>query len=182
MKFYTGKGDEGYTRLLGQERVFKHDLRPDAYGTVDEVNAFMGLARAYSATSERTKELLLTVQADLWVLMSELACTGNVKLLQTITTDRIQWLESEIDKIGAEIPPLRNFVVPGDTMASAWLEVARTVTRRAERCVTRLRVEDELQNGQIVRYLNRLSSLLFVLARYEEMLVGQKTTLSILDF
>lgn len=177
---YTGKGDAGYTSLLGKEKVLKHDLRPEAYGTVDEATAFIGLARAHPGTSERTKKLLLTTQRDLWILMGELASMPNaaVKLPQRITADRVTWLEQETDKLGQETPPLTQFVIPGDTLTSAWLEVARTVIRRAERRVTQLMHEEGLKNDQIVRYLNRLSSLIFALARYEETLTGQATTLA----
>ncbi|HXV41635.1 MAG TPA: ATP:cob(I)alamin adenosyltransferase, partial [Anaerolineae bacterium] len=100
------------------------------------------------------------------------------KLPTQLTVDRVEWLEAETDKIGAEIPPLIQFVVPGDTSISAWLDVARTVIRRAERCVARLMLEDGLENEAIIRYLNRLSSLLFALARYEEHLAGQQPTLA----
>lgn len=177
---YTGKGDTGYTGLLGKGRVLKHELRPTAYGTVDEANAFMGLARANQETSDRTKTVLLETQRDLWILMGELATVPNttIKLPQTITAERVAWLEAETDKLGTETPPLTQFVIPGDTMPGAWLDVARTVVRRAERCVTKLMCEDTLENPEIVRYLNRLSSLLFALARYEEMLANQQTTLA----
>jgi cob(I)alamin adenosyltransferase len=176
---YTRKGDGGYTSLLGKEKVLKHDLRPEAYGTVDEATAFMGLARAYPETSERSKAILLQAQRDLWTLMAELATVPgtNIKLASRITAERVAWLEAETDKLGAETPPLTQFVIPGDTMVSAWLEVARTVIRRAERCVNRLIHEDSLDNPQIMPYLNRLSSLIFAMARYEEMLVGKQTTL-----
>jgi cob(I)alamin adenosyltransferase len=175
---YTGHGDEGYTSLLGRERVPKYDLRPEAYGSVDEASSFMGVVRADPAASQRTKNLILEAQRDLWVLMGELAAAPGVKLPTQLTVDRVGWLEAETDKIGAEIPPLIQFVVPGDTSTSAWLDVARTVVRRAERCVARLMLEDELENEAIIRYLNRLSSLLFALARYEEHLAGQRTTLA----
>ncbi|MDM8521380.1 cob(I)yrinic acid a,c-diamide adenosyltransferase [Anaerolineales bacterium HSG6] len=177
---YTRRGDDGYTSLLGKEKVLKHDLRPEAYGTVDEASAFMGLARANPETSKRTKTLLLQVQRDLWVLMGELATapTADFQLPQTITAERVLWLEAETDKLGAEIPALTQFVIPGDTMVSAWLEVARTVIRRAERAVTHLASAESVNNSELVRYLNRLSSLLFALARYEEMVSGETTTLA----
>ncbi len=175
---YTRGGDEGYTNLLGKERVPKYDLRPEAYGTVDEAGAFIGLARAEPAASQRTKKLLLETQRDLWILMGELATVPGIELPKRIGPDRVAWLETEIDKLGEEIPTLTQFVVPGDTKVSALLDVARTVIRRAERCATRLLHEDDFENKDVVRYLNRHSSLLFALARYEEMLAGRRTTLA----
>ncbi len=175
---YTGSGDEGYTSLLGKERVAKYDLRPAAYGTVDEASSFMGVVRADPTSSERTKKLILEAQRDLWVLMGELATAPGVKLPTQVTADRVAWLEAETDKLGGEIPPLTQFVVPGDTLASAWLDVARTVIRRAERCVARLMHEEAFENEEVIRYLNRLSSLLFALARYEEHIAGRQTTLA----
>jgi cob(I)alamin adenosyltransferase len=173
---YTGSGDEGYTSLLGKERVAKYDLRPESYGTVDEASSFMGVVRADPLSSERTKRLILEAQRDLWVLMGELATAPGVKLPTQVTADRVAWLEAETDKLGTEIPPLTQFVVPGDTVVSAWLDVARTVIRRAERYVARLMHEEAFENEEVIRYLNRLSSLLFALARYEEHLSGRQTT------
>jgi cob(I)alamin adenosyltransferase len=175
---YTRNGDEGYTSLLGKERVAKYDLRPEAYGTVDEASTFMGVVRADPSCSERTRRLILEAQRDLWVLMGELATVPGVKLPNQLTADRVAWLEAETDRFGAEIPQLTQFVIPGDTPAGAWLDVARTVIRRAERRVARLMHEDELENEVIIRYLNRLSSFLFARARYEEYLAGRQTTLA----
>ena len=175
---YTGTGDEGYTSLLGADRVAKHDLRPEAYGTVDEASAFLGIVRADTSVSERTKALVLQSQRDLWLLMGELASAPGVKLPQRLGSDRVDWLEQETTKLGEETPPLTQFVIPGDTLIGARLDVARTVVRRAERHVTRLFHEGDLENAQILRYLNRLSSLLFALARFEEHRIGQKSTLA----
>lgn len=175
---YTRKGDDGYTSLLGQDEVPKYDLRPEAYGTVDEASSFIGLARAEPAMSQRTRQLLLETQRDLWILMSELAAAPGVRLSKRITAERIIWLETETDKLGAEIPPLTQFVLPGDTKIGALLDVARTIIRRAERCVARLMHDGDLDNQEIARYLNRHSALLFALARYEEMLAGGKATLT----
>jgi cob(I)alamin adenosyltransferase len=174
---YTRNGDEGYTSLLGKERVAKYD-RPEAYGAVDEASAFMGVVRADAAASERTKKLILAAQRDLWVMMGELATAPGVKLPTCLAAERLAWLETETDKIGAEIPPLTQFVIPGDTPVSAGLDVARTVVRRAERRVAHLMHTEGLENEVIIRYLNRLSSLLFALARYEEHLAGRQTTLA----
>jgi len=174
---YTGKGDEGYTGLLGKEQVPKYDLRPEGYGTVDDASSFMGLVRAEPTASRRTKDLITAAQRDLWTLMGELSTTPGVKLPRRLTADRVTWLESEIDKLGQELPPLNQFVLPGDTEIGARLDVARTVVRRAERIGVRLLHDGLLENKEVIRYLNRLSSLLFALARYEEQLAGQQTTL-----
>lgn len=175
---YTGNGDEGYTSLLGKERVPKYDLRPEAYGTVDEASACMGLARAEPTASQRTKNLITKAQRDLWTLMGELAAVPGVELPRRLTADRVTWLETETDMLGREFLPLNQFVLPGDTDIGARLDVARTVVRRAERIVSKLLHEGLLENKEIIRYLNRLSSLLFGLARYEEHLAGADRTLA----
>lgn len=175
---YTGAGDEGYTSLLGLDRVAKYDLRPQAYGAVDEASAFMGLARADSSASERTQQLLLQSQRDLWLLMGELAAAPEVKLPRRLSADRTRWLEEETSRLGQEFPPLTQFVIPGNTELGARLDIARTVVRRAERYVTRLVHQEELENTEIIRYLNRLSSLLFALARFEEHRQGRQSTLA----
>lgn len=175
---FTGSGDEGYTNLLGIERVAKFELRPEAYGSVDEASAFMGLARADGSASDRTRALLLEAQRDLWILMGELASAPDVSLPEKLEPERTTWLEEETVKLGQEFPPLTQFVIPGDTKISALLDVARTVVRRAERQVVRLAHQSQLNNQEIIRYLNRLSSLLFALARYEEHRQGQLTTLA----
>ncbi len=175
---YTGTGDEGYTNLLGMNHVAKYDLRPEAYGTVDEASAFMGLARIQPTASVRTAELILKAQRDLWILMGELASTPDVKLPKRLKPERTKWLEEETTKLSQEFPPLTQFVIPGDTMVGAWLDVARTIVRRAERHVAKLTHDGDLENPEIIRYLNRLSSLLFALARYEEHLAGQRSTLA----
>ncbi len=175
---YTGAGDDGYTQLLGRENVPKHELQPQTYGTIDEATSFLGLVRAQPDATERTRKLVLIVQRDLWILMGELATAPGVKLPQRLEAERIAWLEAEIDKLGTETPPLNQFVLPGDTLVGAWLDVARAIVRRAERQVSRLAHENRLENDQILPYLNRLSSLLFALARYEEHQSGHKTTLA----
>lgn len=175
---YTRAGDDGYTSLLGKEKVPKYDLRPEAYGTVDEASALMGLARAEPTAGPRTKELIIQAQRDLWTLMGELASAPGVELPQRLSAQRVTWLEKEIDQLGQEFPPLNQFVLPGDTEIGARLDVARTVIRRAERIVVKLLHEDLLANKTIPPYLNRLSSLLFALARYEEHRAGQQVSLA----
>lgn len=167
MQLYTRTGDDGYTGLLGEGRVAKYALQPEAYGTVDEANSALGIARA-SAHSQRTKDLLLATQRDLYHMMAELASTPQVApQFRKIDSTKVQWLERETDAITAEITLPKEFVVPGDTLVGAYLDLARTIVRRAERVVTRLLHEGAVENAALGRYLNRLSSLLFVLMIFE---------------
>jgi cob(I)alamin adenosyltransferase len=168
-QFYTRGGDDGYTGLLGPERVPKYDLRPDAYGTVDEAQAVLGLVRA-SGCSSRTGDILLAVERELYTLMAELAAAGDADspFAGSVTAAHVTQLEDWIAGIETQIPTPMEFVIPGDSQAGATLHLARTVVRRAERAAVRLLHEDLLSNQLVVRYLNRLSSLLFVLALYED--------------
>jgi cob(I)alamin adenosyltransferase len=167
--FFTGRGDDGYTGLLGPERVPKYDLRPEAYGTVDEAQAVLGLARA-GGCSPHTGETLLAIQRDLPSLMAELAAAGDTEspFAGNITATHVDRLEAWIAEAEAQVEMPRHFVIPGDSQAGAALHLARTVVRRAERAAVRLMDEGLLANRQILRYLNRLSSLLFVLAILED--------------
>lgn len=167
-KWYTGTGDDGFTGVLGRERVPKYAIRPEAYGTVDEVSAFLGLARA-QAHDERVRGLLVSVQRDLYSLMGDLATVPESATRPPwLAADRLAWLETQTDALGAEVTMPRAFIVPGDSLAGATLDIARTVARRAERLVARLAHEGELRDDTPLKYLNRLSSLLFVLARVED--------------
>ncbi|NWG14986.1 MAG: cob(I)yrinic acid a,c-diamide adenosyltransferase [Acidobacteria bacterium] len=171
-KVYTATGDDGYTGLLGNERVPKYDPRPEAYGTLDEATSVMGLARA-TLNSERNRNWLLESQRHLYCIMTELASTPETaKTFQCLGAKEVEWLEARTDAITAEIALPREFIVPGDSFPSATLDVARAVVRRAERLVARLYHEGLVANQHILRYLNRLSSLLFVMARHEEALTG----------
>ncbi len=176
--WYTATGDDGTTALLGDQRVPKYHPQPEAYGTVDEASAALGLARALS-TRQETAEALLMAQRDLYHMMSELAATpAAAPQFRKIDAARVSWLDRTTDAIGASVPMPREFVVPGETPAGAALDLARTVARRAERLVVKLCDEDFCANPQIVRYLNRLSSLLFVLARLEDSAAGRDLTLA----
>ncbi|MCS6772942.1 MAG: cob(I)yrinic acid a,c-diamide adenosyltransferase [Anaerolineae bacterium] len=171
-QLYTRMGDDGFTSLLGEGRVAKYTLQPEAYGTVDEANAAMGIARA-AAQSPRTRELLLAAQRDLYHMMAELAATQQVAhQFRKIDEKRVGWLEQSTDEITALIQLPKEFVVPGDSLPAAYLDLARTIVRRAERVVVRLLHDGIIENVELVRYLNRLSSLLFVLALYENALAG----------
>ncbi len=173
--FYTRKGDEGYTDLLG-DRVPKYHLRPETYGTIDEATSFIGLARALS-TSERTRSILVDIQRDLYLLMAELAFAPDMKQKRYhITADHVKRVEAETDRLSAEVELPPHFVLPGDTVPGGALDVARTVIRRAERLAVRLAHEDEIGNPEVLAYLNRLSSLLFILARFEDREAGITST------
>ena len=163
-RIYTRTGDDGTTSLGSGARRKKYDLRVAAYGTLDEVNAAIGLARVHAdgaldAMLARIQNDLFDVEADLC-----LAEKGPGGARMTVTDAQVEWLERQIDQLNAGLAPLRSFVLPGGTAAAAYLHLARTVCRSAERDVVTL-LRDEPVNPQVVVYLNRLSDLLFVLAR-----------------
>lgn len=171
MRLYTAKGDQGQTDLLG-ERVAKDDPRIEALGALDEATSSLGLARAV-ATTERTPALVIEAQRDLYQVMAELAFVPALRPERyTLSPERVTWLETETDRITAEITLPREFILPGDTVAGAALDVARTIVRRGERHLVALAGGGHVDNPQLVRYLNRLSSLLFVLARFEDAAQG----------
>jgi cob(I)alamin adenosyltransferase len=167
--FYTGRGDDGTTALWrGRQRVPKYDLQPEAYGAVDEVQAALGLARAL-AQRPRTRAMLLQVQRDLHALMAELALAPEAEQRpEPFPAERVACLEGFLAELAQEVAKPEGFVMPGDSAAGAALDLARTVVRRAERAVARLVHERQFASAQAVPYLNRLSSLLFVLARAED--------------
>ncbi len=168
-KIYTKTGDDGTTGLVDGPRRSKADLRVEAYGTVDETNAAIGLARLHTKDMARVDHALSRVQNDLFDLGSDLATPGpdadRTYPALRITGKQTEWLETQIDRFNEALAPLKSFVLPGGTQLSASLHLARTVSRRAERvCVALKAVEPDL-NDEALRYLNRLSDLLFVLAR-----------------
>jgi len=167
---YTRTGDGGTTGLVRGPRRLKHDLRVEAYGTVDEANAFIGHARLSTTAMPKIDMLLGRVQNDLFDVGSDLATPGaddpaaehpvlRVRPVQT------EWLEKQIDHFNAELEPLRSFVLPGGSPLASALHLARTVPRRAERLVSALIEAEPDTSPEALRYLNRLSDLLFVLAR-----------------
>lgn len=168
MKIYTRTGDDGTTGLFYGGRVRKDDLRPSAYGDVDEAQSTLGVVRAHNGNS-RLDALLVSIQRDLWVLMAELATApeNHTKLTpgeSQVTPEMVARLEVLIDEASERFDPPTEFVVPGGTVLSAHLDVARTVVRRAERSAL-VAVDD---NSSVGPYLNRLSDLLWTLARAEE--------------
>jgi len=173
MKIYARTGDAGETGLFGGARVGKDDPRVEAYGTIDELNACLGVVRTLRASAE-TDESLLQIQTDLFTLGAELACLPGKedKLRMDLLSDAdITRLEGWIDRSEAPLEPLKNFVLPGGCASAAELHRARTVCRRAERRTLSASRTSPVR-PEIVIYLNRLSDLLFVLARYENHLAG----------
>jgi cob(I)alamin adenosyltransferase len=169
VKIYTRKGDDGTTGLLYGGRVAKDAAAPVAYGDVDEAQAAIGAARAACRRGGELDDLLIEIERDLWVLMAELATepANRHKLTEgtsLVTGDMVTMLESHIDEISARFEPPTEFVVPGEDVVAAQLDVARTVVRRAERSAVRVAVE----GSHALAYLNRLSDLLWTLARWQE--------------
>ena len=170
-KIYTRGGDQGETSLGDGSRVAKHDARVEAYGTVDEANAVIGLVRveiARAGADERDLDAALSrIQNDLFDLGADLCTPEDGRRAEgalRIAASQVEWLETEIDKINERLAPLGSFILPGGSPVAAQLHLARTVARRAERCVTEL-AQSETVNMEAVKYLNRLSDLLFVMSR-----------------
>jgi cob(I)alamin adenosyltransferase len=166
VRIYTGTGDEGTTGLFGGGRVQKDDVRVEAYGEVDELNACIGVAMSHLARGPLT-ERLAEIQADLFTLGAELACLPGKEDrlgMKLIAADDARRLEAFIDEVEKRLVPLKTFVLPGGSPAASFLHQARTVCRRAERRVVASRASSPVRS-EILVYLNRLSDLLFVLAR-----------------
>jgi cob(I)alamin adenosyltransferase len=168
MRIYTAKGDAGATDLLG-ERVGKDDPRIDLLGALDESTSALGLARAH-ATIAAWQEFLIQAQRDLYQIMAELAFVDELRPdAYRLPADRVAWLEASIATVEATVTLPPQFVLPGDTVPGAALDVARTVVRRAERLAVALDRDGKMPNPEILRYLNRLSTLLFIVARAEDL-------------
>lgn len=175
MKIYTKTGDSGETSLVSGERVTKDHLRIEAYGTVDELNACLGLIRDQAENQDFNTELR-AIQNNLFTIGSHLAATDRSKLqLPEIGESDILALEKAMDKMDESLAPLRNFVLPGGDLASSHAHLARTVCRRAERRAVALSDGEEVESV-ILRYLNRLSDFLFTLARYYTKFHGGEET------
>ena len=166
MKIYTKTGDKGNTSLFSGGRVPKHHIRVEAYGTIDELNAVLGIVRA-AGTSRQAESWLHEVQQQLFHLGADLATPLDAKSewVTRIDASQVQWLEATIDQMTDVLKPLSNFILPGGTVAAAQLHVARTVCRRAERLIVALQQESETSE-YVIAYVNRLSDWLFTLARY----------------
>jgi len=163
MKAYSGTGDKGETSLYGGIRVEKADPKVEAYGAVDELNSQLGVARAH-VKSKKLDQILKSVQRDLWILGGDLASELVSANVPRITKEQLDRLESVTDELNSSLPQLRRFILPGGSVPGAELHVARAVCRRAERRIVALSKVESI-NPEILPYINRLSSLLFVLAR-----------------
>jgi cob(I)alamin adenosyltransferase len=173
-EFYTRMGDDGSTGLLGEGRVAKYAARIEAVGELDEASAVLGFARSI-CLSEQTKAIILDVQRDIYRCMAEVAATPeNAARFREIDERKVAWLESQISLLSQQTQIPSEFILPGDSPAGAAFSLSRTVVRRAERVITRLLHTTELENWEILRYLNRLSSLCFVLELLENQVAGQK--------
>jgi cob(I)alamin adenosyltransferase len=168
-RIYTRTGDDGTTALGSGARRKKYDLRVAAYGTLDEVNAALGIVRLHTAGDAGLDPALARIQNDLFDVEADLCLSekgpGGARL--TVTDAQVEWLEREIDRLNDGLAPLRSFVLPGGTAAAAYLHLARTMCRRAERIMVELRDQPgETVTDASLKYVNRLSDYLFVASRY----------------
>ena len=169
-KIYTRTGDDGTTALGSGRRVAKFDLRVECYGTLDETNAAIGLARLHTRSDHALDAMIARIQNDLFDLGAELCYPDESKDARgrlSVSDAQVERLESEIDALNRELQPLRSFVLPGGTQAASFLHLARTISRRVERLMVALATRpNEPVGGSALRYINRLSDFLFVAARY----------------
>lgn len=179
MKVYTRTGDDGTTALFGGDRVGKNHPRIAAYGTVDETNAAVGMARAElddTVWAKRADAMLGRIQEELFVLGGDLASPGDVKYaVPRIEANHVTALEAEIDDLETDLPPLKHFILPGGHSAAAALHLARTICRRAERQTIEAAEHEDI-SAEAIRYLNRLSDFFFVLARWVNQAAGVRDT------
>ncbi len=170
--FYTSEGDTGETGYLGSGKISKASLRIEALGCVDEANAAIGLARALSA-DEKTRTILIEIQKQLYFLMTDLSASVEVaEKFDKLDQGHLLWLEEQIDGVEGAVDLPREFILPGGSPASGALDLARTIVRRAERRVVAMLEENLIQKRLLVGYLNRLSSLLFILEVYADVSGG----------
>jgi cob(I)alamin adenosyltransferase len=175
---FTRKGDDGYTGLLGEGRVPKNHPRTEAVGAVDEASSALGLARA-SCSEPQIAPLILEIQRHLYLLMAELAATPEeAGRFRAIDAGKVAWLEAQIERVSKQVEVPAEFIVPGNSAGGAALDLARTVVRRAERRAVALYQAEETSNPELLRYLNRLSSLCFVLELLENQHSGNATLLA----
>lgn len=174
-RFYTRKGDDGMTHYLGEGRLPKDDPRIEALGSVDEANAALGVARNL-CRAQGSQETLLQIQRDLYSLMGEVASSPeNAGRFHAIGSEKVQWLEAQIEKLQQTTTMPRDFIVPGDSLVGAFIDQARAIVRRAERRVVELNRNGGMLNLEVLRYLNRLSSYCFILEIVENEAAGKES-------
>lgn len=172
MNFFTGTGDTGETGLLGKQRVSKASLRIELIGSLDETNAVLGIVRS-SSKSEEIKKLVLEIQKDLYQIMTEVSATSeNAEKFTLVDEHFVSRIETHINQFSKKVDIPKEFIVPGDTTSGAFISFARTLIRKSERRMTELFEKEEIRNIDLIRFLNRLSSLFFVLELYENKIVG----------
>jgi cob(I)alamin adenosyltransferase len=167
-KIYTKTGDKGTTSLIGGTKLPKSDPRIEAYGTTDELNSYVGLCRDL-LTDDQSRKVLQEIQDRLFTIGSSLACDPEKEpkmKIPDLKEGDVVLLEKEIDRMNELIPPMKSFILPGGHATVSHLHVARCICRRAERCCVRLELEKEEIESVIIKYLNRLSDYLFMLARF----------------
>lgn len=167
-KIYTKTGDEGYTSLIGGSKILKSDLRIDSYGNIDELNSYIGLLGDY-ITDRDIKSFLLSIQNQLFVIGSLLACDSDkdIKMkLPELHEEVVLQLEQQIDNMNESLPELKNFILPGGNILVSCIHISRSISRRAERGCVQLKEQGLFVEPLIIKYLNRLSDYLFVLARF----------------
>lgn len=174
MKIYTKSGDKGETSLVHGQRVSKNSIRVEAYGTCDEANSMIGLALSTLPPGEKWadfQQIFHVIQTKLFHVGAEISTPSGKKVAWPIVEEDVLFLEEQIDKLEAVLPPLTNFVLPGGHMSGASLHVARTIVRRAERNTVEIQKQEEI-NPVALMYLNRLSDFLFVAARHMNQQMG----------
>ncbi len=173
---FTGRGDDGTTGTLGPDRIRKDDPQPEAYGTVDELSAALGMARS-QCSDPSVNEVVIEIQRDLFNLMSELAASPDLQpKFRRIDQDRVAWLEGVICRMEPVVSFPSDFIIAGDSVQAAAFDMARSIARRAERRVVSLYYADLISNPELLRYLNRLSSLLFLYVLQESTRGGKPLT------
>ena len=166
MKIYTRKGDSGQTSLIDGDMVNKHNLSVDAYGTIDELNSFLGLLKDY-IKDDKIKDILNNIQIKLFSIGSILASGKNQNISEKVKIEKkdVEYIELEIDRLNKDLPELKNFVIPGGHKTSSYSHVCRSICRRAERKISELNNKSSVDSN-ILAYVNRLSDFFFVLSRF----------------
>lgn len=160
---YTGKGDDGTTGYLGKGRLFKDDMRIETLGSLDECSAQLGIVRNLLDSSEE-KELIKEIQRNLYQVMAEVASDAeNAEKFRSITTESVRWLEEQISSWGQDVKMPQEFILPGDTLAGAELSYSRALIRKAERRIVEISRAGLVQNSALLQFMNRLSTLLYIL-------------------